>query len=130
MDGNVITISKRNEAIAQIDMLLYGLNKIDLDNLTDIGRKYYEEAKKQKEPENYLSLTKKDLIEKPITEIVVAFMPSRNEEREILENVKTNISENTVVDIQINSFLIGGAQVTFNGKYYDGSLVKKIKNNV
>lgn len=132
MDGELIekipTISKRNEAVEQIDILFNGLNSIDILELTELGTYISKKAETTANYEQYLSTLKKELLDLPIAEIIIAFVPNNRDTMEIVRAVRGDINQNAVVDIQVNPHLIGGAIVSFEGKYHDGSLITKLEN--
>ena len=41
--------------------------------------------------------------------------------------VKTNVTDETLLDFEINPEILGGALISFNGKYLDESLSKKME---
>ena len=62
-------------------------------------------------------------------EISIAIDPSESFVSGILDWVHKNISTNVVVDMKKNPALVGGATITYKGKYSDYSLEKKLSEH-
>jgi F0F1-type ATP synthase delta subunit len=137
MDGDKIdsqiieripTVSKRNELVEQIDLLLNGMSKIDTVEMTELGSYIAEKSKGVKNQEEYLNELKKAIIQLPVAELVIAFVPNNRDTIEIVRTIRSEIAANAVVAIEVNPHIIGGAIIAFEGKYFDGSLIRKIKH--
>lgn len=137
MDGETInreildkipTLSKRNELLSQIEILINGLNKKDSEELTEIGQHIYARACVSSDYKEYLTSTKKAVMSLPIFELTVAFVPTQRELRDFVLSIRNEIDKLAVVDVEVNPYILGGARIAFKGKYFDGSVLSKIKN--
>ncbi len=80
--------------------------------------------------EKYLEKIKKDLISIPVLSASVSFEPSTSFIEKLSLWLKSNISSDVVVDLLLNTQIIGGIQMSFKGKYLDLSLRKKISKEL
>lgn len=60
-------------------------------------------------------------------ELTISFEPSTKTINKISSLVKSSISPNIALDIKIDKEIIGGAVISYNGKYLDFSLKKKLE---
>jgi len=74
----------------------------------------------------YLDGVDKALLAIPVLSAAISFEPSEKFIDNLSGWLKENISKNIVVDVLLNTSLIGGIQLAFKGKYLDLSLRKKI----
>jgi hypothetical protein len=130
MDGelytSINTLQDKWEALEQIDILLNGLNtKDDLSNLTNYGKEIQHLGGKSKEPEQFYIQLKEELLSMPTLRLTLAFQPNEKQISEISLAVKNTIDQKAILDFHIDTFLVGGALVEYNGHYFDGSLASK-----
>ena len=137
MDGNSLdnelieripTTFKRNELLEQIDLLLASMHKFDAFELTDIGHYINEKAKASSNQELYLENVKKAVMDLPVVEIIIAISPNYHEILDIVSTVRNTIDPKAIVDLQVDPYIIGGAKISYQGKYYDGSIIAKLEN--
>ena len=71
---------------------------------------------------------KKELTTIQFMEITLAKTPSQKLVDTILSWLSDKVSQKVALDITINPLLIGGATISFAGKFFDGSLLLKLEN--
>lgn len=130
MDGELFqsirTLQEKWEALEQIDILLNGLNtKDDLSNLTNYGKEMQENAKGSKNEESFYTQLKEEILTLPTVRLTLVFQPNEKQISELSLIAKNSIHNKVVLDFHIDSFLIAGALVEYNGQYFDGSLASK-----
>ena len=131
MDGELFqsirTLQEKWEALEQIDILLSSLNtKDDLSNLTNYGKEMQRLAEKSDSEERFYTKLKEEILSLPTIRLTLAFQPNEKQITEISLVAKNTIHEKVVLDFHIDSFLIAGALVEYNGQYFDGSLASKL----
>lgn len=65
----------------------------------------------------------------PKLQLVLAFNPTEAFIKKLFSWVGSNVGEGVVLDIMLDQKILGGAVVTFNGKYKDYSVLKKFQNS-
>lgn len=80
--------------------------------------------------EKYLDELKKSLASLTILSASISFEPSSSFTDRISLWLKTNVSNNLVIDLLYNAHIIGGMQFSYKGKYMDLSLRKKISKEL
>ncbi len=122
------TLSKRNELLSQIEILINGLNKKDTEELTEIGEYIHARASESRNYKEYLAGIKKAVMSLPILELTVAFVPTQREVKDFVLSIRNEVDGLAVVDVNVNPYILGGARIAFKGKYFDGSVLSKIQN--
>lgn len=79
------------------------------------------------EMKDYLSGLIYALNNLPEVKLTLGFEPSETTLLIIYSWLTANIAKQMVVNIEIDSKILGGAVISYNGKYYDGSLVKTLE---
>jgi len=108
-----IPIKKKFEKF-NLDKILFPKN--DIDNLT-LDR-----------IEDFLEKKKKSLENIPQVVIEIAFEPNLDFILKLKNWFLQKIKKSLILDIKINPKIIGGAKIYYEGKYFDWSLEKRIKN--
>jgi hypothetical protein len=127
---------------AEIDMLLVSLYKTDPTEYQNIlkakiQQKLAEELTlsmtEQKvalddrdQLESYLNGLKKFLSFIPVLHLTLAYQPGNDEINQLAEWARTQTGKPVVLHLYHNSSLLGGAVITFEGKYIDLSLKKRL----
>lgn len=62
-----------------------------------------------------------------VLELVLAFKPDEETINKLHDWAKENISKNILLSLKTDPGIIGGALITFEGKYADISIVKKLE---
>lgn len=124
--GRINTVQSRNEIVEQIDILLNSIHKIDIDDLSEIAATIHSRLDTVEDKESYLMNIKKILLDLPVVELSIAITPSNRELKEIVFQVRNEISPNAIVNIEVDPYIIGGAKVSFQGNYFDGSIRSKL----
>jgi len=70
----------------------------------------------------------KEIKERPVVELTLSFEPSEKSLRKIGVWIEQNIEKNVLIDIRVDTGIVGGAVVEYNGKHFDGSWSKRIFN--
>lgn len=126
-----------NLLLDEIDLLKAGLYQAKIDSFesalnnsvrvstASVIREELVESKS--DPKKYLEGLQEFL--KNVTEIKiqVAYEPTARGLSAIREWVAKNIAEFVVLDLYYNPNIVGGAAISFKGKYYDGTLSKKLQ---
>lgn len=73
---------------------------------------------------------KKELAKIKFMEVSVAFDPSIEVTERIASFVKKNSKQSLAIDIKVDPKLIGGALVSFEGRFFDGSVLKKLNETL
>jgi len=60
----------------------------------------------------------------------LSFEPSEHSIDTIFSWVQTNVGNGTILDIETNPKILGGARISYKGKYWDGSLVKVLDDTL
>lgn len=63
----------------------------------------------------------------PVLNLTIAFEPRSKSIDHFHAFITQNISKNILMNIEIDPSIVGGAQITFNGKYIDFSLKKLLE---
>jgi len=132
------TKEQLNEFSSEIDIVLSSLFKVKNKNIEEIldksvGQKTLGIVKKliqdnKIDPSDYNSLEKlligikQDLKKITILKITLAIDPTPEIIDHLFEWVKQNLGEGIILDIDKNESILGGAVITFNGRYKDFSL--------
>lgn len=61
-----------------------------------------------------------------VVKLEVAFLPTKKFVEDLIKWTRVSISENVVFDIVVSPEIIGGARVSYRGKYCDFSVGKKL----
>lgn len=80
--------------------------------------------------EKYLSGLAQELESRQEVKLELAFEPTEKTLEHISAWLAANVGEHAIVSLAVNSALLGGAVVSFNGKYYDGSLCKVVEETL
>jgi len=86
------------------------------------------ELSSQQDPQKYLEGLEEALKKVGEIKIQIAFELNNRNFLAIKDWVSKNIEGFVVLDIYYNPAIIGGASISYNGKYYDGTLITKITN--
>jgi F0F1-type ATP synthase delta subunit len=70
---------------------------------------------------------KETLLKTPIVKLEIAFEPRESFILEMREWFKKNLGKRVILDIFVNSKIVGGAKIEYQGKWKDYSLAKKIE---
>lgn len=77
----------------------------------------FPEFKDRKAIKNFLESTREKLRKLRIINMTIAFEPTASLIEKIGKWVKENIGEDVVFDLSVDKSIIGGAEISFNGKY-------------
>ena len=78
----------------------------------------------------YISNLRKDIKTIPVLSMSIYFEPSLTFIEKMSAWFKTNVDEKIVIDIMLNTAMLGGTQLSYNGKYIDLSLRKRISKEL
>lgn len=81
------------------------------------------------EPKKYLEGLQEFLKNVEEIKIQVAYEPTARGLSAIREWISANIQEFVVLDLYYNPSVIGGAAISFKGKYHDGTITKKLQDS-
>lgn len=125
----------------EIDMVLQSIYHTEIYDLEEILAKFVRvriavEIKKlisqdsisgKEQTRTLLSDAYRTICALPILKLTMAFEPSES----IIDNIsnwaRSNLQSGILLDLSLDRSLLGGAQIVYEGKYYDYSLKKKIK---
>jgi hypothetical protein len=74
---------------------------------------------------NIIETIKSRIEELPVLNIVLAVPPNRELTEKIHNWAKINLEENIVLELSDDASLIGGARISYAGKYVDNTLLKR-----
>jgi len=75
----------------------------------------------------FLEELKNQLLNLAVVSLTVALKPDESFLEKLSGWVKVNIGERAVLEIEVDAAILGGALVSYNGKYRDYSLRKALK---
>lgn len=84
-------------------------------------------AKYEGKKEKFLEDLLKEIEALPMVQVEIAFEPSQEALEQIHTWVVEQIGQNALIDVHIQSDLLGGATVSYQGKYFDGSLKENLQ---
>lgn len=91
----------------------------NLRTIQDRDRLLEELSPKHKKERELISKLK-------VIKIVLAFNPTQGVLDLIHDFFLKNYQSRILVDVEVDSEIIGGAKIFFNGKYFDSTILKKI----
>lgn len=110
-----------------LEKALASISSNSAKKITEIFEKFNLDMTDKEIVRNFLD-TLKALIRKfKVIKLILAFDPTRETIENIHEYVSENIGIGYIFDIDIDESLMGGAIVTFNGKYCDFTLKKRLE---
>jgi len=124
------TTDDRDTILNSIDILSDGLYKTKFDirkNLTPAAYQFIQSETGGRITQSLLAQVKEKLQNLPVLSLTLAFMPDEKMIEKFSAWVKVNLTDQTILDFEIDPSLLGGALISFNGKYLDGSLFKKME---
>lgn len=86
--------------------------------------KIFFDPKKQFE---FLEVLQRKLEALPVFKITIAFSPSPQIIRRIIQFLRKETKEKVILDINVDPEIVGGAIFEYKGKYLDFSLTKEVK---
>lgn len=125
----------------EIDMVLQSIYHTEIYDLEEILAKFVRvriavEIKKlisqnsvtgKEQTRTLLSDAYRTICALPILKLTMAFEPSESVIDNISNWARGNLQSGILLDLSLDRSLLGGAQIVHEGKYYDYSLKKKIK---
>lgn len=75
---------------------------------------------------DYIEGLEKELAKMETVQLTLAYEPDAQSFATIYQWFVDNVGESIVLDIYTNPNILGGIQVSYKGKYFDGSLVSKV----
>jgi len=89
-------------------------------------------AKKQEgeNMEKYLSKLEEAVKSLEEFKLELAFDPTEQTLEVVSNWISQNIGEGYLLDIKVNRSILGGAKLSFKGKYFDGSLIKIVDDSL
>ncbi|PIY65448.1 hypothetical protein COY91_02465 [Candidatus Shapirobacteria bacterium CG_4_10_14_0_8_um_filter_39_15] len=124
------TTEDRDTILNSIDILSDSLYKTNFDirkNLTPSAYQFIQSQAKGRITQSFLISLKQNLQDLPVLSLTLAFPPDEKMIEKLSGWVKTNVTDETLLDFEINPEILGGALISFNGKYLDESLSKKME---
>ena len=83
-----------------------------------------------KDVTKYIKELKNEIETVPVLSACIGFEPSSSFIESVSGWLKKNVDDKLVVDIVLNTMLLGGVQLSYAGKYLDLSLRKKISKEL
>jgi hypothetical protein len=80
----------------------------------------------QRDVSKRVELLKQDLRKLRVVQLTLAFQPDENAVQIFSEWVKRNVNSNTIIDLQFDKTIVGGALITADGQYKDYSVRKNL----
>jgi hypothetical protein len=140
MDFNIASaVSTRNEVeilVSEIDILLDSLYRTGEQNYDQILRSqirfntatlFNQLSGSREDIKRSLEEIKQKLLTVEYFRIVLAFEPTSKFMYQLAAKIRELFSPNAVLEIDYQSDLLGGAQMTWRGKYIDLSLRKQLQ---
>gem|GEM_PF-6449439 len=70
---------------------------------------------------------KNELMKIKFVEVILAVDPSYELVEKILARIKSYVKENIAIDVKVDSSIIAGATVSYEGRFFDGSMLKNFE---
>lgn len=96
-------------------------------NFADFLTRYLKGSPSQREALAALTKLKKELGELVTLELSIALSPPQSFIDKIFDWVQRNVGDNIVINFKKNPSIVGGAVVSYKGKYADFSLSRQLK---
>jgi F0F1-type ATP synthase delta subunit len=74
-----------------------------------------------------LQEVKETLLKLPVIEFKVAFEPAEQFILRLVEWVHQYISPDAIIEVKVDRNIIGGVQISYNGRYHDYSVIKYLQ---
>jgi len=124
------TTEDRDAILNSIDILSDSLYKTKFDIRKDLTPAAYQFIQSQsggRITQSFLIETKQKLHDLPVISLTLSFVPDEKIIEKLSGWIKVNVTKETILDIEVDPQILGGAVVAFNGKYLDESLRKKME---
>jgi F0F1-type ATP synthase delta subunit len=140
--AEIHTVTESWDLMHQIDNLSQSLfntkmtfkEKIDLylefsikNNLLMLLEKSGVDMEDANAVEKFLADLKGRIKDIPVFEFEIAYEPNSTTVKHIAEWIYFNLKQNVLIDVKVNTDIVGGAIIGFNGKMGDFSLRKRIE---
>lgn len=79
-----------------------------------------------KEGEGVLKVLAQEVAKLPVCKLTVAFDPVRTQVVKIRDTISTNVGSPLLLEISVDPRIVGGAVISWNGTYFDGSAGRKV----
>jgi len=103
------------------------INKELIDILAKSEKRKEEKLKISEQQVFFLELLKEHLLSLPQVKMEIAFSPDDKTILKISHWLEKELAKKIILDLKVNSRIVGGAIVEYKGKLVDFSLVKEIK---
>ncbi len=122
---------------SEIEILISSLYKYQEDGLENalnsevrswVAEEIRKNLKNHDKVEEYLKSIIKDTESIDFINITLAYEPSQASLEKISSWVKTNIGEKILLDIEYDPSLLGGAKISYKGRYLDATLKRQIES--
>jgi F0F1-type ATP synthase delta subunit len=136
IDALVLTKEDFNQLMNEIDLLESSLYELKEGNFDEVMagkvRKVSASAIghfiEGKDRAQALKQIKEHVMAIQFLEITLTFEPTKKLLEKILSWVENSSQRRLAIDIKVDANIIGGAKVSYQGKYFDGSLSTKLAN--
>ncbi len=128
----VVTVTERDGLLHELELLLQNSDSSTIQKLARENVSPYkdlvQELCNQVDTLNVLRSAVDDLKSAQVLQITAARKLSDSTQSKIKDWFVTHVRPHIVLDISYDPSLIAGIQITYNGKYFDGSLNEAISN--
>jgi hypothetical protein len=129
MFNNICSTDECDLIIANIDLWLGSIFKTKEDireKLNPMAFQFIQAEIEGRVSQPALEVLKEKLQNLPVLTLTLSFFPDAKTIEKLSTWVKSNIANQVIIDFQNDSEILGGAQISYNGKYLDDSLKKKL----
>lgn len=95
--------------------------------ITKVAKKQKVNFNNRQELEDFLTKFKKTLMNLPTVSLTLAFSPSKVLIKKLAAWVKENVGPAVILEIKTDTTILGGLILSFQGRYQDLSLKKKLE---
>lgn len=104
-----------------------GVDEVLASSVRESVASIFKEKFKKEAPEKYLEGLESELSGLQEIRLTLASELSGDQMENVYSWVSANVGQGVIVNVELDPKILGGAVITFKGKYYDGSLVKTVE---
>ncbi len=92
-----------------------------------VGEIIKKETEKEADIKEYLKNILPQIESLKKINVKIAFEPSESVIQNIFNWIQKNLGEGVIINFELDKKIIGGAEIIYSGKHYDGTLAKKFE---
>ena len=128
----VVTVEDRNALLSELQPLVQNSDPDTIRSMVNSSSSSYkshlQELVKDNDPKKTLDDAIKQLKEIPEMNLVVSKRLDEGTLSKIKDWFVTHIGGQVVLDVAHDPSIIGGVQITYKGRYFDGSVAEQVDN--